>query len=271
MIDIHVHFFPPAAFRAIWRFFEVQSKGLWPIRYKHHTAAHIECLAQYGVERFTTLVYAHKPGMAGGLNRFVAEWAAREPRIIPFGTIYAGDGDRVLEARRIFEDDDFYGIKLHPFVSNEELDDEKFFPVYEMMEALGKVVVCHPASAPNYHSQAGAGRLRTVLERFPKLKVVIAHCGAYEYDEYPRLADDFSEVYFDTAMNCIHHSTWHNNCPGPAFFQKYQDRVLYGSDYPNIPYAYPEQQSALKALGLGPVIEQKIFRGNAERLLGLAG
>lgn len=264
-----MHFFPPAVFRAIWRFFEVESKGLWPIRYKYHTEEHIARLIEYGVERFTTLVYAHKPGMAAGLNRFVAEWAQKESRILPFGTIFAGDADRVSQARRIFEEDGFLGIKLHPFVSNEELDDEGFFPVYEMMQDLGKVMVCHPGSAPAYHSQEGVVRLRNVLERYPKLKVVIAHCGAYEYDGYPGLADEFDSVYFDTAMNCIHESTWHNNCPGPAFFHKYQDRILYGSDYPNIPYAYPEQKAALQALKLGPEIETKIFRGNAERLLGI--
>jgi len=27
IIDFHVHFFPPAVFRAIWRYFEVKSRG----------------------------------------------------------------------------------------------------------------------------------------------------------------------------------------------------------------------------------------------------
>ncbi len=269
MIDMHVHFFPPAVFQAIWRFFETKSNGLWTIRYKKHGADHVAALQACGVERFTTLVYAHKKGLAKRLNDFIAEWAAREKALIPFGTIYVGDGDVASSARRIFEDYRFYGIKLHPFVSDENIDDRRYFPAYEMMAAMGKVLVCHPGSAPVYGVADGAVRLRRILGEFPDLKVVAAHCGAFEYGEYAALADEFPQLYFDTAMNCIHHSVFHNNCPGPAFFQRYASRIVFGSDFPNIPYEYGEQVDAIRRFRLGAVVERDIFRENARRLLNL--
>lgn len=258
-------------FRAIWRFFETSSSGLWKIRYRLAGEEHVSTLKSYGVERFTTLLYAHKKGLAPVLNDFIAEWKEKEHSLLPFGTIYAGDGDVLKTARSLFESHGFMGIKLHPFVSGEEIDDPRFFPAYELMESLGRVVVCHPGSGPVYTATDGADRLRNVLGQFPGLRVVIAHCGAFEYGEYPLLADDFPHVYFDTAMNCVHTHVFEHNCPGRPFFLRYQDRILFGSDYPNIPYDYTEQIDAVKAFNLGADIEAKILRKNAERLLDLPG
>lgn len=268
MIDIHVHFFPAKLFQAIWRFFETASGGLWRIHYKVHGQQHIRILREQGVNRFTTLVYAHKPGVADALNEFIKTSAERHPELIPFGTLFAGDGHCESAARRLFEQYRFSGIKLHPFVSGEPLDDRRFFPVYEMMQSLGKVLICHPGSAPVYHQYDGAERLRRVLTQFPNLKVVIAHCGAFEYNDYRVLADEFEQVYFDTAMNGVPIDFLPPACPGREFFLRYQDRILFGSDFPNIPYAYAEQIEALKRMDLGEDIEEKIFFENARRLFG---
>lgn len=267
MIDMHVHFFPPAVFRAIWRFFENESAGLWPIRYKVFGKELVETLRSLGVERFPTLVYAHKAQMADALNDFVSQSAGQYPEILPFGTIFAADKDNSSRARSLFEERNFYGIKLHPFVSNEELDDPRFFPIYEMMEAMQRILVCHPGSGPNYHQNDGADRIGSILTRFPSLPIIIAHCGAIEYSNYAALADRYSNVYFDTAMNCVHTHVFANNCPGRGFFERFADRVLLGTDFPNIPYDYQQQLDAIKAFGLGPQAESAIFGGNAAALL----
>ncbi|MBI3558594.1 MAG: amidohydrolase family protein, partial [Deltaproteobacteria bacterium] len=226
IIDMHVHYFPRKVFEAIWAFFDANGNGLWNVRYRLDGQALLDELCSQGVSRFTTLVYAHKPGMASSLNDFVHAAAQNHPELIPFGTIFAGDGDPAREARRIFEQLGHKGIKLHPFVSREQLDDERFFSTYELMQALGKVLVCHPGSGPGYDALDGAARLRKVLKRFPQLKTVIAHCGAFEFGDYEALAGDFEHVYFDTAMNCVHEPTFPHNCPGHDFFLRNADRVL---------------------------------------------
>ena len=269
MIDMHVHFFPPGVFQAIWRYFETPSNGLWNIKYKLYGGKLIQTLRMEGVKRFTSLLYAHKPGLAQYLNDFVKESADHFPEMIPFGTVFAGDGSSERVARKIFEEYNFFGIKLHPFVSNENLDDPRFFPVYEIMQDYGKVLICHPSSVPVYLKTDGANRLRNVLIRFPRLKVIVAHCGAFEYGDYCVLVDDFEYLYFDTAMNCVHTKAIPNNCPGREFFLKNQDRILFGSDFPNIPHAYSNQVAALRKLNLGENIERKIFNDNALNLLAL--
>jgi len=42
----------------------------------------VETLRNKGVERFTSLVYAHKPGLAEYLNDFISELADRFPELI---------------------------------------------------------------------------------------------------------------------------------------------------------------------------------------------
>ncbi|MER3446973.1 MAG: hypothetical protein C4291_09070 [Candidatus Dadabacteria bacterium] len=57
--------------------------------------------------------------------------------------------------------------------------------------------------------------------------------------------------------------------PWKGIFLKYQDRILFGSDFPNIPYEYSNQVTALRRLNLGKAVERKIFNDNALNLLGL--
>lgn len=267
MIDMHVHFFPERLFHAIWSFFETESHGLWTIHRKVSGREIAAALAAEGVERFTTLVYAHKTGLAAYLNDFVEQTAAVYPAAIPFGTVFAGDGNCEAVARDLFERRRFAGIKLHPFVSGEALDDVRFFAVYEVMEALGRVLVCHQGSGPVYPEVDGACRLEAVLRQFPRLRVVVAHCGAFEYGDYERLAGAFEHVYFDTAMNCVHTAVFERNCPGPAFFARFGERVVFGSDFPNIPYEYSEQRASIERLGLEPELLDRILTRNATRLL----
>ncbi len=47
------------------------------------------------------------------------------------------------------------------------------------------------------------------------------------------------------------------------------DRILLGSDFPNIPYAYIHQLAALARLGLGTPWLRAVCHDNAARLLGL--
>lgn len=268
MIDFHVHFFPERLFGAIWRVFEGPN-GHWPIRYKLHGEALVDFLRGAGVTQFVALVYAHKPGMAAGLNDYIADSAARFPELVPFGTVYAGDPAPLEDAIRCIDEMGFRGIKLQPAVTREMPDDPRFFPVYELLEDRGAMVLCHAGSAPQGWMFDGPARLRRILERFPRLKFIVAHCGAVEYEAFAAVADDYPSVYFDTAMIGVPCAGFSGNSPDATFFARYADRILYGTDFPNIPYAYTAQADGIRALGLGESAESAVFRRNAARILGL--
>jgi predicted TIM-barrel fold metal-dependent hydrolase len=50
--------------------------------------------------------------------------------------------------------------------------------------------------------------------------------------------------------------------------RRHPDRILYGTDFPNIPYEWDRGLKALRALKLPPADEEKILSGNARRLFG---
>lgn len=266
MIDFHVHFFPEKLFGAIWRVFE-GPEGYWPIRYRVHGEALVDVLRAEGVSRFVSLVYAHKPGVAGPLNDFIAESSARYPELVPFGTVYAGDPDPLADAVRCIDEYGFHGLKLQPAVTREMPDDPRFFPVYELLEARGGIVLCHSGSAPQGWMFDGPARLRRIMERFPRLRFVVAHCGAVEYEAFAQVADDYPSVYFDTAMISVPCEGFQGNCPGRDFYTRYANRILYGTDFPNIPYEYATQAAGIRGLGLGEAIEARILGQNAASLL----
>ena len=51
--------------------------------------------------------------------------------------------------------------------------------------------------------------------------------------------------------------------------ERISDRILFGSDYPNIPYAYNEAVESIMRLGLSQVAREKIFYKNASLVFGL--
>jgi len=266
MIDFHVHFFPERLFGAIWRVFEAPG-GHWPVRYKLHGDALVDFLRDAGVEHFVSLVYAHKAGVAASLNDFIAESAARYPELIPFGTVYAGDPDPLADAVRCIDDFVFQGLKLQPAVTREMPDDPRFFPIYELLQDRDKIVLCHSGSAPQQWMFDGPDRLRRIMARFPRLKFVVAHCGALEYEAFAAVAADYPSVYFDTAMISVPCEGFEGNCPGADFYHRHADRILFGSDFPNIPYAYEDQVRGIRGLNLGAKTETRIFGDNARTLL----
>jgi hypothetical protein len=46
-----------------------------------------------------------------------------------------------------------------------------------------------------------------------------------------------------------------------------QDKIMFGSDYPSLPYARIFKE--WRELGYSDAVMEKIFHGNAERVLGL--
>lgn len=71
IVDLHVHFMPNRVQQKVWDFFDrVGGSGApeWPIRYRGTDEERVEQLRRIGVTPYTTLSYAHRPGMAQWLT-----------------------------------------------------------------------------------------------------------------------------------------------------------------------------------------------------------
>jgi predicted TIM-barrel fold metal-dependent hydrolase len=110
-----------------------------------------------------------------------------------------------------------------------------------------------------------------VLARHPRLITIVAHLGSPEYGEFLDLAQSYPGVHLDTTMTFTDFQE--RSAPFPAALRPRladaADRILLGSDFPNIPYPYLHQLQALARLELGPAWLRAVCHDNAARLLGL--
>jgi uncharacterized protein len=98
---------------------------------------------------------------------------------------------------------------------------------------------------------------------------VIAHAGAPEFAEHLELVQRHPNVHLDTTM--IGTPFMNELSPLPADviarFGDLPDRVVLGTDFPNIPYAYAEQLAALENFELGQDWLRAVCYDNGVRLL----
>ena len=109
VIDAHVHLFPDRLFEAIWAWFDAHG---WPIRYRLKTPDVIAFQLARGVEQIVALHYAHKPGIARSMNRYMAQIAAQHPQVVGTATVFPGEPDAVAILEEGFAAG-LAGVKLH--------------------------------------------------------------------------------------------------------------------------------------------------------------
>jgi predicted TIM-barrel fold metal-dependent hydrolase len=268
VLDAHVHVFPDRVLDAIWQWFETHG---WPIRYKLHSDALLDHLAERGVGEVLALHYAHKPGMSRALNDHVLEVARRRAGVIPCATVFPGEkGARELLHRAFGEG--ARAVKIHCHVQKVAPDDPRLDEVFEECENAGRPVVMHAGREPSSNAYGidtralcSAAATARVLARHPGLTLVIPHMGADEFDEYERLLDLHPNLYLDTTMVVAGY------LPAEDRFETVKrrwDRVLYGTDFPNLPFAWDREIKRLAALGLSEPQLQALFGGTARRIFG---
>ncbi|MHB8894320.1 MAG: amidohydrolase family protein [Candidatus Geothermincolia bacterium] len=280
IVDMHAHFFPQKLFASIWKWFYDHH---WHIAYQDSPEGLARTLRGLGVREFVTYNYAHKHGMAEGLNMWTAEFARGEEGALPFATVMPGDDGNLEMLEMLFDDHGFLGIKLQPLVSDFYLCDDRMMDVYRFLLERGKILTVHAGTAPVANRYVGADYFEPVLRELPDLKVIVAHMGAFEFDRFFAMVRRYPNVYLDTSVNFIDSEliaglVSEGRFPPlevPAGFDpdvlvELSDRLLFGSDFPNIPYAYEDCIDSILALGLGEEFNRKVFFENAERLIASA-
>ncbi len=273
IVDVHTHFMPKSVMDKVWQYFD--SAGpltgrVWPITYRTAESERVETLRQFGVRAFTSLVYAHKPQMAAWLNQWAAQFAADTPDCLRTATFYPEDGatgyvaDAIDAGTRVF--------KAHVQVGNYDPNDPLLDGVWGTIEDARTPVVIHCGSGPAPGDFTGPDRIRALLRRYPRLVLIIAHMGMPEYTEFLDLCQDHDQLRLDTTMVFTPFAETMMPFPPSALgrLRDLGDRILFGSDFPNIPYDYATAMQALTSLdGIDDDWLRGVFHDNAARLFGL--
>jgi predicted TIM-barrel fold metal-dependent hydrolase len=262
MIDVHVHLHPRRLFAAIRRWFAERSP--WELTHATEPESVARTLADAGVERFVFCSYAHKPGIARELNGWLAATSrALDGRGLPLATVHLDDADPAGDVRAAL-DDGCIGLKVHEDVQRLAVDDPRFAPVFARVAERDGFVLAHVGPIPwSSDTRDGPARVERVLERHPGLRLVVAHLGAPDSRRYFALMRSRPTLYLDTTM-AFAGSFAPEITAGEI--EAVAGRVVYGTDYPNIPYEYERERAKLETLGLSAGTLRAILGENARRL-----
>lgn len=269
LVDAHVHLFAPPVFEALWRWFETHG---WPIRYRLHAEEVIEFQLSRGVDHLVALHYAHKPGLARSMNAFMAKIVADQPRVTGLATVLPGEPDAGAILADAFATG-LGGVKLHCHVQCFAADDDSMAEIYEACIAADVPLVMHagrepksPAYACDPYEVCGADRTARVLASFPDLKLCVPHLGADEFEAYEALLESHDNLWLDTTMMLADYfdipEAWRLVDARP-------DRLLYGTDFPNLPYAWDRELHRIGARRLDDEALAGLLHGNARRLFAI--
>jgi hypothetical protein len=165
-------------------------------------------------------------------------------------------------------------FKCHLQVGDFDPNDPLLDAAWGLLAEAGAPVVTHCGSWPVPGRFTGPGPIAALLARHPRLRLVIAHLGMPEYGEFLGIADRHPRVMLDTTLAF---TPFTNGIGADYQFPAAElprlaalgDRVLLGTDFPNIPHSYAAALEGLERAGLGPGWLRAVCHGNAARLFGL--
>ncbi len=270
VVDSHVHVFPEGLFSAIWDWFD---RHAWPIRYRLNSDDTLSFLLDRGIQHVVAFQYAHKPGIAEDLNGYMAGLCRAYPgRVTGMATVFPGEPDAETILKTAFEAG-LSGVKLHAHVQCFDMNSPEMAVIYGICEAENRPLVMHagrepksPAYKCDPHLLCSAGKLESVLAAYPQLKLCVPHLGVDEFEHYRNLLEKYDTLWLDTAMAI---AGYFPVSPPFRLDELRADRVMYGSDFPNIPYAWDRELKVINKNYTDPQFLGRLLAGNARAFFGI--
>jgi predicted TIM-barrel fold metal-dependent hydrolase len=259
IIDFHAHAFPDSlADRAIAH---LEKEGTAKAFLDGRVSSLLASMDSTGIGRAVVCSIATKPDQFAPILNWSRQIATA--RIVPLPSVHPRGPDPVGKARLVAQAG-LPGIKLHPYYQDFELDDPALFHFFRVLEQMGLLVVCHTGFDFAFPRDRKADPVRIVrlLDKFPNLRFVATHIGAWEdWDEVERHLLG-KPIYMEISMSLEQLGLTRGRellTAHPA------DRILFGSDSPWTSQA--ETLRLARALDLGPERERLLLGENARALL----
>ena len=163
------------------------------------------------------------------------------------------------------------GIKLHPPVQRVLLDDERWFPALAAAERLDMIVLTHMGPFGDISGDyASIDRASRVADRFPRLRMILAHGGGPDRAATIAALDRHPSLLVDTVglVAGEHADAVSDEALAAELRALGTERIVFGSDY-----CFVSPFPALERLERLPLEESErraILHDNAAALLGLA-
>ena len=162
------------------------------------------------------------------------------------------------------------GLKLHSHVQCFTMDSPGMHEVYRCCCDHDLPLVIHagreptsPAYPCDPHKICHWTHVQKVLESYPSLKLVVPHMGADEFTAYRTLIERFDHLWLDTTMVLADYLPMENP---PDISTMRVDRLMFGTDFPNVPYAWDRELRRLDRMGLDDDRIKMVLADNAAAL-----
>jgi hypothetical protein len=179
-------------------------------------------------------------------------------KFIGFGVISPRYRIAVQEVERCIIELGMKGIKMHPTCNMWCADSPVVYPVMEKIEELDVPVLLH-----TFHDDmSNPRRVAGLAEKFPAVKIVMAHMGGDDWLDASYIARDHKNVFMDTA-EVVNETRIIREAVNIAGAEK----LLFGTDSPGTVI-----QAEIAKITHGDISEEAkemILAKNAKRLLGL--
>jgi uncharacterized protein len=210
-------------------------------------------------------------------NDFVAGMRARHSgRVIQaWGAVDPLKGAAAIaEARHAIRDLGMLGFHFHPIMGHFAVNDRRLHPLFEAINELRVPVMIDvgttgmgagmPGGMGAKIRHAHPSAIDELAADFPDLTIIAAHPGWPWVEEMTAVALHKGNVYWEL-------SGW-----APKYFpsqlkvdirSRLKEKIMFGSDYPSLPYERIFRE--WDELGYSDDVKERVFHGNAERVLGL--
>lgn len=225
IIDSHAHIFPEKiaqkAGESISDFYNGTEM--------HHVGtadALLESGKKIGVEKYVVFSSATKAEQVESINNFIDKTCRQHPEFIGLGTMHRDYPAYTAELERI-AGLGMPGVKLHPDFQKFCIDDEKMFPIYDVLSELGLFVLTH--SGDYRYDFSHPTRIARVAKAFPKLRIIAAHFGGWQQWDAAIEHLNLPNVYYDTSSTI----PFIGNKPAIRALNKLdRSHFFFGTDFP---------------------------------------
>lgn len=259
IIDFHAHAFPDQVATSAIPYLE--EEGDVKANHDGRISSLLAIMDREGVDKSVICCIATRPSQFEA----IVSWSKQisSDRIIPFPSFHPDDPQAVEHISQIKEQG-FKGIKMHPYYQQFFLDDEKLYPAYEKISELGLILVMHTGfdiAFPRIR-RCDPRQILNVMTRFPELKMVTTHLGAWQ--QWAEVEDLLAgrKIYMDISYTLGQIDT---QTARRIILKHPREYLLFGTDSP---WSGPQKTyKQLQALELGDEREELILRKNGLALL----
>jgi len=239
------------------------------------------------------------------INQYLASLAHRHDNIYALATLVPYGGEPFLrELERAVKQDGAKGVIILSSLPGHYPDDDDALPFFELVTALDIPVFMHPPSIGFgeerlniYRLASSVGRpmdgalaisrliVRGIFEKFPTLKLVASHLGggicemigrmdyAYNLQEEAYFLGPYEPMLIKhppshyLKMMYLESTCYHVPAARCALETVGADHFVFGTDAPPLKPLKKAGVEVIRSLKLAPADEQKVFSGNARKLL----